>query len=80
MYKVGDKLICRLTFNGYFIKKFLIDREYYILKIETGKFTRLKIGQNYEKYDYFYEIYLDKYFYTDKEIRKLKLEKLKTYM
>ena len=81
MYKVGDKLLCRITFETSYIE-FLNNCYYYILDIEYGNFIRIKVGH---KKGYasdneccvFYDFYLDKYFYTNQELRKLKLERLK---
>jgi len=89
MYKVGDKLMCKIDFNMRIHMKIFKDHEYYILFIENfglSEDSELLIGT--EMVDDFslllssawiYESNLHHYFYTEKEIRKKKLEKLKEY-
>jgi len=80
MYKVGDKIICKRDFCTVGIE-FLNGCDYDILEIgQHGNYQMIKIGynMNYSSPCYFfYTNDVENYFYTEKEIRKLKLEKLK---
>lgn len=72
---VGDKLVCKHT-NKFHIK----NNEYVILKVkDTGWSNTLLITVSSELYSIceIYSIFLFRdYFYTNKELRKNKLDKL----
>jgi len=75
MFEIGDKLICKDSFKSPFdnLTLFLKESQYKIL-YKTG--TVLKIGN--DQIDYYFSIdNAIKHFFTIKEIRKLKLERLK---
>ena len=78
MYKVGDKLICKQQF--YCNKPdivFLIGLEYFILD-NQGDMLRIGRENNIKCSYWFYNHYEEilEYFYTEKELRKKKLERL----
>jgi len=88
MFKIGDKLICKKEYDTNIgnIKHHLIffkNLEYEVLDIPFYNFYIIgyksnkldSIGTTYYYYFKYSEIY--EYFYTNKELRKKKLEKLK---
>lgn len=80
MYKVGDKLICKKEFHpmisGHnFIKNFLIGCEYQVIEVYDDS-VRLGNGSGY--FFWFYISVASDFFYSVQDIRKKKLEQLKT--
>lgn len=72
MYKIGDKVICKClsSFVGFKIgNKYIIS--YYNLNTYYGISDSKGI-----KYGIYTNELMNKYFYTNKELRKLKLERL----
>ena len=84
--KVGDKLVCKREYYHYQNIQLFYVGEYYIIRdimdneisiyFKGIGWTTFFIDKNkYTRCDYFY---LYDYFYTEKEIRKLKLESIES--
>ena len=79
MLKVGDKLLCKKKYTSYMRGKY-----YYVLKISKGYnnnyvFIYLKNDNNIKDWFNFTkksDYYIWNYFYTPKEIRRMKLKQL----
>ena len=89
MYKVGDKLICNVSINydtsgtSLLFRNFIKGVEYEILRIDFSKIYKIgKIDKNnstyhaYQGFYYFNYNDVKKYFYTKKEARMKKLERI----
>ena len=72
--KEGDKLICKKEFHtGGII--FFKDNEYEVLYVQKNS-SLLRIGSNFGYYYFSYDN-IPYYFYSNQELRKKKLEKLR---
>ena len=71
--KVGDKLTCKKVLDASICNySFIKGEEYEVLDIDDNIYT---IG-NIFYHQYFYYEYIYKYFYINKELRKIKLERI----
>ena len=72
MYKVGDMLRCKID-NPFVSIQFYKDIEYEVLYISE---YLTKVSNNKNNYFFFVNDSIFSYFYTEKELRKLKLERI----
>lgn len=78
--KVGDKLFCKKTFYGNYSDKWISEgKTYTVLYNDKAKRYYILDDSVDINESVLTNPFLDKYFLTNKEIRKMKLNKLNSY-